>query len=601
MNRVRIYYSSDAYTPEYSENKQSSFRSNITPQNLDYLPSDDPLEVALVNLTITLKETIADNEAKQLGVRSNLPKVSNIRGSGYDNIIYTFTILPTKTKLTHNYEIPTTQHIYLRTTRRNLEKATFQIIDLKENKVFTNIDNSTQATQIEVAVQPHTIMSPSNSMILSSDDVISAKRTNDNNTNMNFTTYLPERLEYQGQKWAVVCKGLQTTGKIYNVQDDTFTLTYTKMLQYEEEDAQQLAKKISVSPSQTVSYTHQWLAPVGAVAPSFGESVTVPAGDYVNIEHLVQVLNESLVGGRMEWLEFRPNDGKMLLKSAWLTSKQTGEKMEDGLLEGGTIGLEKKATLTITPELSRILGYSSSNSTQGFEFNILTGGTTLQSAYPYQVVEEEGEQQMDTSSYEETTMILPQGYYRTRLDVLTALNNQLEEETQAAARFHIAPSVGGLQQFSGPSTVKTKIISNGSTAAESFTLSPKLAKMLGFTNVLREEGYFVPLGKLSRSIVAAHYEDLHVGLPSNLIVNMDVVQTQAVGNKHLPVLQTIYIDRNRTAPAICHFVFRENNQVLLNTKLFSKVKITITDMNGSPVKAVGDYPTIVHLTFTRLG
>ena len=539
----RVYYRSDAYTSEYSENKQSSFRSNIISQNLDYLPSG-PLEVALVNLTITLKEKLA--KPYQLGVRSSLPKVSSIRGSAYDKIIYTFTIQPAaKSKLTFNYEIPTAQHIYLQTTRENLEKATFQIIDLKENKVFTNIDNSAQATLIEVAVQPHSTMTTSNTMILSSDD---SNQRITSNTNMNFTAYLPEQLNYQGQSWAVICKGLQTTGKIYNVQDDTFTLKYTKK--------KMSTPKISVSTDQTV---HLELVDEHELMMDAG-SATVLAGEYENIEHLVVVLNQKLKDNFMAGLSFQTltKNKKMLLKSTYQDQDQ-----------------QQHVLLTITPELSRILGYSKSTSPTTFNMGVTP--TIIESDYSYV----EGED-MDTSM----TMILKQDYYKTRVDVLTALNKQLAE-LAVLARFNIPTA-----------PTRTRIISNGSTTEESFTLSPKLAKMLGFTNVLQEEEYSVNLGTTT-TIKAAYDEDLHVGLPSNLIVNMDVVQTQTVGNKHLPVLQTIFIDSHRPGP-IRHFDFRENNQALLNIKLFSKVKITITDINGVPVKADPTYPTIIHLKFTRL-
>ena len=537
QNRVRIYYPSDAYTSEYSENKQSSFRSNIISENLNYLPSEGPLEVALVNLTITLKEKIA--KPYQLGVRSSLPKVASIRGSGYDKIIYTFTIQPTKSKLTFNYDIPTAQHIYLQTTRENLEKATFQIIDLKENKVFTNIDNSAQATLIEVAVQPHSTMTTSNTMILSSDTPTEMITTN---TNMNFTTYLPEQLNYQGESWAVICKGLQTTGKIFNVQDDTFTLKYTKMAS---------TPKISLSDDQTVG-----LKVLTQHAPIDVGRVTVLAGEYDNIEHLVTVLNEKLAHLHGLGFQTLPNK-KLELKFIWPT--ETDEQL----------------ALTITSELARILGYSRSQGSTTFNMG---ANTIIESDYSYV----EGEA-MDTS----ITMILKQAYYKSRVDVLTALNNQLAEKTRVLARFNTPTA-----------PTRTRIISNGSTTEESFTLSPKLAKMLGFTNVLQEEEYSVNLGTTT-TIKAAYDEDLHVGLPSNLIVNMDVVQTQTVGNKHLPVLQTIFIDGHRPG-GICHFDFRENNQALLNIKLFSKVKITITDINGVPVKADPTYPTIIHLKFTRL-
>ena len=89
--KQHIYYSSTAYQNIYSENKNSSFRSDIVAHNLDYI-ADGQLEAALVNLTFTLKEKIL-NKNLQLGVRSSLQLDANIRASNYDNIIYTFTLL----------------------------------------------------------------------------------------------------------------------------------------------------------------------------------------------------------------------------------------------------------------------------------------------------------------------------------------------------------------------------------------------------------------------------------------------------------------------------------------------------------------------------
>lgn len=620
MNRHSIYYSSDAYTWLHTDNKQSSFKNNIISESLDYLPSG-PLEAALVNLTITLKQKIEKgSKALQLGVRSTLQKDSSIRGSGYDNIIYTFTILPSS-KRTINYEIPTTQHIYLQTTRTNLEKAAFQIINLEDNKLFSEIDYSPKATFLEVAVQPHTMTS--NAMILSSNDPSCIR--NCANKNMNFTTYLPEQLSYQGQTWAVVCKGLQTTGKFWNVQDDTFTVKYIKEEEEEEgeEEEEELspAKKlkknrISISNEQVVSCAiGLWKSTSIFNIRSQYKSTPIPAGEYDNIEKLVQALNNSLQplivsGSELVKIEFNPtNDGKMLLELRFVLDDDPRTS---------------QVSLKIPSELSRILGYSNSHAhdhkPKEFQFEMSNNTTvTFQSDYTYQNYEPTAvaattvEEQMDTavatsssssSSFEETTIILKQGYYRTRLEVVEWLNSELKAHGIKTVSFDITKS-----QVTGKLSPATKIITprtrNTSTNnKERLILSPKLAKMLGFTNDIRQQ-YSVDLGVFNSNPVSQHGEDLNVGLPSNLLVNMDVVETRVVGDKHLPVIQAICIGHQHQGgeghPAICHFVFRENNSVLLDTKLFSKVKITITDINGVPVKAEQDFPTIIHLSFVKYG
>ena len=614
MNRHSIYYSSDAYTWMHTDNKQSSFKNNIISESLNYLPSG-PLEVALVNLTITLKEKIqkgSESEALQLGVRSTLQKDISIRGSGYDNIIYTFTILPSS-KRTINYEIPTTQHVYLQTTRANLEKAAFQIINLKDNKLCSEIDYSPKATFIEVAVQPHTMTS--NAMILSSNDASCIR--NCANKNMNFTTYLPEQLAYQGQTWAVVCKGLQTTGKFWNVQDDTFTVKYIKEKEEEEKEEEELfpAKKlkknrISIIDEQVVSYIGLQRQIDGQSTSLHGRSKSIPAGEYDNIEKLVETLNNCLhpligIVSELVKIEFKPTtDGKMLLELGFVLDDYSSTS---------------EVILTIPSELSRILGYSNFKEQKEFQFEINNTTVTFQSGHTYQnyeltaVAAATVEEQMDTDtavdtssssrSFEETTIILEQGYYRTRLEVVNWLNNELKAHEIETVSFDITKG-----QVTGKLSAATKIRitqpqRNTSTSnKERLILSPKLAKMLGFTNDIRQQ-YSVDLDAFNSNQVSQHGEDLNVGLPSNLLVNMDVVETRVVGDKHLPVIQAIHIGHQggEDQPAICHFVFRENNHVLLDTKLFSKVKITITDINGVPVKAEQDYPTIIHLSFVKYG
>ena len=141
--KQHIYYSSTAYQNIYSENKNSSFRSDIVAHNLDYI-ADGQLEAALVNLTFTLKEKIL-NKNLQLGVRSSLQLDANIRASNYDNIIYTFTLLASlKTSL--NYQVPPTQYIYFSTTKEHLSRAKFEIINLETNELFGEIDNSSSPT-----------------------------------------------------------------------------------------------------------------------------------------------------------------------------------------------------------------------------------------------------------------------------------------------------------------------------------------------------------------------------------------------------------------------------------------------------------------------
>ena len=574
MNRHRIYYNSKAYSSIYRDNKNSSFKNNIHHQNLDYLPSQ-PLEVALVNLTFTLKEKISD-QSIQLGVRSTLQKDLNIRGSSYDDIIYTFTILPSS-KLTINYEIPATQHIYLKTTRTNLETAKFEIIDLQTNQLFSRVDDSSHPTLIEVSVQPYTMSSFS--IVLESNDEPSRKVFPENH-NMNFTTCLPERLELQGEIWSVVCKGVQTTGKIWNVQDQSFTLKYVQHLV-----KPRVATQLEVSQNQTIHYVQFFTKKGGGVEMKsyIRKETSVPAGAYESIDKIIEILNAGLHKEMLNKIKFERRDKKTVFRTKFQLDRGVYSKSQS------------QVKITLPAELAQILGYRrrDPNSQQGVEFNILEPNTSdWTSSYQFKN-EMDLKVYMDTNTFHEETIILEEGSYRTRSGVTQFLNRQLQKH-RIRANFHVG---------SGTTTrLNSDFVfdHNGGYIKDQcvvkLTLSPNLAKMLGF--VINNEALEMDL-LTTRSITSTFEENLNVGLPSTVLVNMNIVQTRVVGDKHLPVIQSLPISRNTTRPSILHFVVRENTAVLLDTKLFYQVNVKITDIDGNVIKAAGDYPTIVHLSFTR--
>ena len=571
MNKHRISYTSSAYSSFYSDNKNSSFRNYIDEQHLHYLP-DGPLEAALVNLTFTLKERIVDRSI-QLGIRSTLQKDSNIRGSSYDNIIYTFTILPSS-KLTINYEIPPTQHIFQKTTKENLTRVKFEIIDLKTNNLFSEVDDSSQSTLIEISVQPNT-MSSFSILFDSSDE--SSKNVFQTNNNMNFTTCLPERLELQSETWSVICKGVQTTGNIWNVQDQTFTLKFTKYFT----KTTTVVSDWILKKEQKVYYDQYFTKQNGAVdmRQYKRESISIPAGSYQSIDQILNILNRSFFQAGLVFLKFVRKSNKTRLLSRFKFDDENYIK-------------EKSAvTLMIPAELARILEYEKHDSVsqQTVKFNILSSNTdNWISSYNNErsVVEEE----MDTSTFQEVSIILVPGLYKTRQDVVQFLNSELKTHkidvtfqanystTRLTSKFVFDENAGYTRD---KSTVNLSLSSN-------------LARMLGFT--INNQPVNIDL-LTTPNTISTFDENLNIGLPSTILVNMNIVQTRVVGNKHLPVIQTLHITRTR--PSILHFVVRENNAVLLNTKLFYQVNIRITDINGNDVKADNDYPTIIHLGFIR--
>ena len=220
---AHIYYTSTAFTSVHPDNQNSKFRNSINFHSLSYLP-ENVLQASVASITFTLKQR-NQSENFQLGLRSNIPDAFCIRNSFYDNIMYTFTLLPSL-KTTVVYPIPASQFIYFNTTKERLCQASFEIIDLSTNQPFDLINGSIDPTLIEIIVRNQTMSSFQ--ILLESSDSESLKIFPENH-NMNFTIQLPERKELQNENWTCIAKAIQITGDIFNVQDSSFYIHY---LQY---------------------------------------------------------------------------------------------------------------------------------------------------------------------------------------------------------------------------------------------------------------------------------------------------------------------------------------------------------------------------------
>lgn len=313
-----IYYTSEGYSQLHFDNKNSQFRNSIEKNQLDYLPTGS-LQCSVVNITFTLKKKL-ETKSYQLGLRSSIPSHEIVRSSYFDNVIYTFSILPSD-RLTINYPIPPTQYIYFNTNKDNLLSAKFEIIDLTTNNSFDLIDDSSEPTLIDIAVQIQTMNSFQ--ILLESSDHHSQRFYSQNN-NMNFTICLPERKELQGEQWGVICKGIQTSGKIWNIQDSSFNMSYTQYFVTESLDG--------VDRVDFLTFKN--------------ENLSIPPGYYSSKNKIVDLINSFFVKGKIQISVSTNFKGNVKIVSA-LTLDESRY-----LLQNST------STLTISSSLANLLGFT---------------------------------------------------------------------------------------------------------------------------------------------------------------------------------------------------------------------------------------------------
>ena len=499
---------------------------------------------------------------------------ADIRASNYDRIIYTFIINSSK-KTSINYEVPSTQYIYFPTTKEHLSRAKFEIVDLSTNELLSDIDYSSNPTLIEIAARRRKM--PSFSMILESGDARSQELFMHNN-NMNFTTCLPERLELQGESWAVICKGVQITGSLWNVQDKSFSVKYLQYFSRKDKTP----SSINIEREQKIFYVQYFVhrKTGGTEMKSYKRGqIVVSTGSYRDRKDIVNLINTEMKEKKFP-AEFSTRDDKTILTSTLSFDADIYSESQS------------KAEITVTSELSKILGYSDSDTNK--QFNLIEPNTpdwTSSFSSPVEDFPQEAEH-IDIDTFQEFEFFLPPYSYKTTKAVTDSINDQLNKS--------------GVPVIFTTNVKSTKITSNVSfdtsryerdSSKATLSLSPNLSNMLGFTS----EKQAFEMNMLTTSSVTSEYEEqINAGLPLNLIVQLDLVQTRVVGQRHLPILQSLYVSKSLTRPNILHFAVRENNVALLETKLFSQINVKITDIDGNVIRASNDYPTILHLNFMKL-
>lgn len=575
MNKkFKVYYTNSAYKEYYNGNCQSSFRNNIDLSNLRYLPPSEKIEAALVNISFSLKERIDEN--LQLGVRSSILKDSHIRGTCYDNIIYVFTILKSSSKLSVNYEIPPTQHVYFETTIERLAKAKFEIIKLQSNELFSEINNSQDETFIELSVQTRNM--DSFSVLVESNDEESRKKFTKNN-NMSFISSLPHQMSLQGQIWTVLCKGLQCSGSIFNVQDESFSIQFKNGVYRKKLISERQSLKID--QDQHIFYSQYFENVNGGFDPSqyFRRQITLQADEYEGVDEIIKIFNQDFLEQNINFLKFILKEGKCELKSRFQFDESKFSKQKSYV------------TLSISPQLSKLFGYIVTNNSSSYtEFNLLYGRKSFVSENNYQIINVKSREEIQLETSSDLSFYLPPNSYKTRSEVINFLNNQLQ--------------LHGVKVYFTFQSDKIFLINSYKVSGD-YSITETFAQLILSSNLSMMLGFSIDKSPCSinmmstKKLESQFSGNFNVGLPTTLLVHLNIIESSLVGKIHMPVIQTLHLTRYNILPSILHFVVKENNPVLISTKVFSQLNVKITNISGELIKSKNDYPTIIYFSFIR--
>ena len=213
-----IYYCSNTQSDIFPQNTRSKFESYIDINDLSYLPP--------TNIEAAIKSIIFDNKRSEylpteevLALRSNIGETT-IRSSEYDNVLSILNVNGLQKDIVHiQFDNPT----FFSTRKELLSQSSFQLICVNSNNLPNFIHGSPTYIQVVVRETEGRMKRPFN-IFLDSDDVKS-KEMYPNNTNMNFTIDLPERMSFN-RRWNVTLKSLIIPNTLYNICDDLFYIKY---------------------------------------------------------------------------------------------------------------------------------------------------------------------------------------------------------------------------------------------------------------------------------------------------------------------------------------------------------------------------------------
>ena len=214
-----IYYLSSSNKDLFPNNSSSLFSTQIPEQFLDSIP-DGELEAAVKSISFENTRYVeALRSDGRLALRSNLS--SKILSSGeWDNIIAWFSLgknLTKKKNLTFAFDNP----CFFPTTKEDLSRASFELVNLYNNSRPTLAENSDTFIQIVVQNSRKRMKRPFYVHLDSACKV--SESFFPTNSSTDFTIKLPNRLEFK-KDWVIALKNLSLHNNFLNVIDCYITL-----------------------------------------------------------------------------------------------------------------------------------------------------------------------------------------------------------------------------------------------------------------------------------------------------------------------------------------------------------------------------------------
>ena len=211
-----IFYLSNSDSALYPENSRSKFNSYIEIDKLDYLPHEH-IEAAISSVTYDNSREDTLLEDQLLGIRSNIIHYT-IRNGEFDKIISL--IHAPKGEKNRTIQLKFNNPVFFATSKQQLSRAWFEIIDLETNTAPNFKAGFPTVLHILVRESVTTMKKPFNIFLDSSCP--KSKNVYPENTNMEFSIELPERLTFR-KKWHVTLKTLFLTNKFFNLHSCDYT------------------------------------------------------------------------------------------------------------------------------------------------------------------------------------------------------------------------------------------------------------------------------------------------------------------------------------------------------------------------------------------
>ena len=204
-----VYYVSNRYSHLFPDNGRSRFVTWTLEELLDYV-GKDPLEVAVKSITFDNSRADGAQPEETLALSSNLiPSV--ISSYGYADIVTIFTVRKAGPAV-FDFHNPT----FFKSSKELLSTASFQIQNITTGEVPDF--GIGFPTVVEVVVRPETPRMKAPFQILMDSSCPHSKSLFPSNTNSDFVTQLPQRLDFQ-KDWIVCLKSIHFSNEINTITD----------------------------------------------------------------------------------------------------------------------------------------------------------------------------------------------------------------------------------------------------------------------------------------------------------------------------------------------------------------------------------------------